>query len=108
MPGIPYDAILGVSELTNGIVFQLTRRQAVGFSAVFKKTIEFLQFGISEITNYGSDGTNTYFTIRAAFNANSPIELSAATGDEISITLSDDLSGLLWFRWAINVRQRAI
>ena len=95
MHGLAYDALLGVSALSNGISFRSVRDGSAVFTVALKQLGDFLATG-SNIVNAISDGTNTFITLLIEFPE--PIILS---GDEsenfLSFTVNDDLSGLLLF-----------
>ena len=55
-----------------------------------------MQLPGTEITATGSDGTNTWVTFKAVHME--PIILKSEEDDELSFTISDDISGLLRFR----------
>jgi len=55
------------------------------------------------MTGYGSDGTNTWVTIRA--NHWEPLLLKAENEDSLSFLVNDDLSGLLHFRISAACRK---
>lgn len=92
--GLSYDKILGVSALTNGIVFQRVQKGKVLFSVTFRQLGDFLSSG-SNIVNAISDGTNTFITLLVEFPE--PIILDTGGDSFLSFTIADDLSGLLQF-----------
>lgn len=92
LPGLSYNKILAVTKLTNGIVFQRTQKDEINLSANIKQLADFLSLGFN-ITNAVSDGTNTMITLEVAFQR--PFILDGATGDKMTFTVADDLSGLL-------------
>ena len=94
MPGLAYDAILGVSALSNGIVFTRVQKGVTQFSVVLKKLGDFLTTG-SNMVNMISDGTNTYITLMIEFPE--PIILEGGDDSFMSYTINDDLSALLQF-----------
>ena len=93
LPALSYDKLLGVSALSNGIVFQRVQDGEVLYSVVLKQLSDFLSF--STITNAISDGTNTFISMEMDFFE--PIVLGGGAGNFLSLTISDDLSGLLQF-----------
>ncbi len=95
MPAIPYDAFLGVS-LTVGITYQRTQGGDVQFSQQVINLLDFMQLAGTEVVGTGSDGTNTWMTMRARHIE--PIVLKAETLDKLKFTVNDDMSGLLRFR----------
>lgn len=93
LPALSYDKLLGVSALSNGIVFQRVQGGEVLFSVALKQLSDFLSF--STITNAISDGTNTFISMEMDFFE--PIVLEGGPGNFLSLTISDNLSGLLQF-----------
>jgi hypothetical protein len=92
---IPYDTLLGVSALTTGLGFKLTTNGVVRFDGSFKQHIDFMSFpGIT--CQSGGDGTNTWVTYTIHFDPN--FILDYRTDDKFEMTLSEDLSGLLYAR----------
>lgn len=94
LQGLAYNALLGVSALTNGIVLQSVRGGKVGFSVVLKQLSDFLGAG-SVITNAISDGTNTFISMELDFTER--IVLEGGSDNFLSLTVNDNLSGLLQF-----------
>jgi hypothetical protein len=99
VPGLSYNTILGVSALANGITFKRVIDGQVDFSTPLRQLSDFLRFG--NVTNPISDGTNTYINIEVNFQ--SPVIISGNPDDNyISLTIADDLSGLLLFNAIIR------
>lgn len=95
MHGLAYDALLGVSALSNGIIFRRVQGGKTLFSVTIKQLGDFLATG-SNIVNAISDGTNTFITLLVEFPE--PIILDGGETDNfLSFTINDDLSGLLIF-----------
>jgi hypothetical protein len=94
MPSLTYNKILGLDELTNGIVFQRRRMGEILFSASIKSISDSVKGG-GVLTNLFSDGTSTSITLETNFGT--PIILDAREDDAIEILLSDDLSDLVSF-----------
>jgi len=94
LPFLAYNSLLGVSALSNGIVFTFTKNNTVSFSGNIKQLSDFLLFGLQP--KAFSDGTNT--TLILVNDLPTDIVMDARRGDNISLTLSDDLSGLILFR----------
>ena len=103
MPYIPYNKLLNVPKLASPIIYQVLDHKRVAFVAPFSQTIDFMQFGNPEVKFVGSDGTNSWITIYIGLSA--PILLHDKLKQKMSITLSDDLSALTFFRWSTNCRQ---
>ena len=100
MPDIPFDSILGVAELSNGITIQRTNASQIIFSATVRNFLDLMQFAPTTVTS-GSDGTNTWFVLDVVFDT--PIVLRGNLGDVLTFTINDDLSDLLRFRVAARV-----
>jgi len=105
MAGIPYDTLLGVPALTNGITYQLVQGGTVTETGIIRQLSDWLQRPNSELINTISDGTNTCFTIRHVFPH--PVILKPEGLDRLRILINDDLSGLLLFRIAAGCREEA-
>ncbi len=91
---LSYDAILGVSALSNGFV--ITRRKAGG--TLFSATIRTLGQHISAGATIGelfTDNANTFITLRVVFPQ--PLILTGKPDDTLTVTINDDMSGLLQF-----------
>ncbi|KKL99939.1 hypothetical protein LCGC14_1809430 [marine sediment metagenome] len=97
MPGLAYNQLLGVSALTNGIVFRRVQSGETKFSVTIKQLGDFLATG-GNLLNIMSDGTNTCITVQIEFPE--PIILDGSRDDFLSYTISDNLSGLIEFRAA--------
>lgn len=104
MIGLSYNQILGVSALSNGIIFSRVQNGVTNFSVVLKQLGDFLGTG-SNLINAISDGTNTFIGLLVAFPE--PIVLDGGDDSFLSFTINDNLSGLLQFtaaaRGAIEV-----
>lgn len=92
---IPYDSFLGVSSLDSGINFRLVSNEITRFDGQFRRHIDFVAFPGIEVES-GGDGTNTWVSYDVTFDP--PAVLDSRTKDTFTITLADDLSGLLYFR----------
>ena len=99
MPNIPYDNFLGVS-LINGLTYSRTQDGEVLFSQTFIDLIDLLQLSGTTITGSGSDGTNTWLTVSARYFE--PIILKPENDDQLSYTISDNLSTLLHMRICVG------
>lgn len=94
MPALAYDKILGLTALTNGFVITRSKGGNTLFSATIKALGEHLSAGAKADIPW-SDGTNTFVTIRAIFD--DPLILTGEPDDILTITINDDMSGLLQF-----------
>jgi len=92
LPGLSYNQILGVSALTNGLLFQRTQDGDVNLTLTLKQLSDFFALGFN-ILNPVSDGTNTVINLEIAFPR--PFILDGKKGDNMTVTVSDNLSGLL-------------
>lgn len=91
MPGYAYNKILGVSSLTNGISIQFRINGESAEGAVYAEFGDFVREGFS-IKDVMSDGTVTLVAMRFEFSE--PLRLQRREEDHISITISDNISGL--------------
>lgn len=94
MPNIDPSAILGVSSLTNGIVFSRVQTGKTLFSVSIKNLGDFFATGSNAI-NVTGDATNTGLTLLVEFPE--PIVLEGKVDDFLSFTINDNLSGLTRF-----------
>jgi len=95
MPGISYDKILG-ETLTAGFNYQRTQGTKLIFSSTIKTIMDILQLPCTDVSSIGSDGTNTFVTIKAVHSE--PLILKHENTDKLQFTVSEDLTGLLHFR----------
>ena len=105
MPNILIDQFLGVSALSNGIIFSNTSKGKILFSVNLKNIGDFLATG-SNLINVTGNATNTGLTLVVEFPE--PIILEGGESENfLSFTISDNLSGLTRFtaaaRGAIEV-----
>ena len=95
MVPLSYDDILGVSTLGNGILLRSVVNGVPSFSGLFTSITDFLSIGF-KIENAMSDGTNTSIQLVQSFP--DPLIIKGAPSQNfLSMTISDDLSGLLKF-----------
>lgn len=95
MTGLAYDKILGLSRLTNGIIFRRVQGGVTQFSTTLHQIEDFLAIG-GTIVNSISDGINACVIVDILFPR--PIILEGnGVDNELSLTVSDDLSGLISF-----------
>jgi hypothetical protein len=92
---LPYNQLLGVSELSTGIQFKLTTDDTVRFNSLFKHHLDFMGFPGTEVQS-GGDGTNTWATYNYTFDP--PFVMDARKGDKLEVIINDNLSGLLRLR----------
>ena len=95
-----HDALLGVSALAIGLVFQAVRSDKVIFAVTLKQLSDFLEFPGSDIVVTNSDGVNTFLSINLKF----PHEfiLKYEDGDFLKVLITEDLTGFLRLRGAAS------
>ncbi len=95
MPNLPIDQLLGVSALSNGIVFNRVEKGKTLFAVNLKDLGDFLATG-SDLVNVTGNATNTGFTLLVKFPE--PIILEGGESKNfLSFTINDNLSGLTRF-----------
>ncbi len=97
MPDLAYDQILALGKLPIGFI--ITRKKAG--KTLFAATIRTLGDHISagaRADQPWSDGVNTFVTLRAIFDV--PLRITGDVDDTITITINDQMGGLLQFRCA--------
>ena len=102
MPLLAYNKLLSQSELSVGMVFHVHNKGKSVFTATVKKLIDIMQFPGSEIVGYGSDGTNSWISFKIVMSA--PFLLKSEDGDNMEITISENLTGLIFMRWLVDCR----
>jgi hypothetical protein len=95
VPKIPYNTFLTQAKLANGINIRLTTDEIVRFSGSFRQHIDFMAFPGLRVDS-GGDGTNTWVSYTVAFDP--PFIMDARTKDKLEVTISEDLSTLLFLR----------
>lgn len=95
MPYIPYDKFLSVSP-TIGITYKRTISGKVEFSYQIIKFIDLIGLAGANVTGYGTDGVNSWVTVRIIHNE--PLLLKEEHDDDIVFSINDDMSDLLHFR----------
>lgn len=103
IPKLPYNTLLGTS-LSNGILYSRIQLEKTVYSTLLYGMLDFMEQPGTELVGYGSNGTNTWLTMRATFR-NEPITLKSEFQDKLQFTINDDLSGLLRFKIIAEVRQ---
>ncbi len=93
-PNIPYDQFLGVT-LTNGIALRKVGADGSINAGLFLNHLDLAGSPDMRI-EYGGDGTNSWITYATEFKE--PVVLDRAKDDSLELVISDDLSGLLYFR----------
>ena len=95
MPGLSYNKILNLTELTSGISLIKTRKNEVAFNVLFKNISDFTFSGFVPISQL-SDGTNTSVTLQLELT--DPFIMQKKYNDKVILSFSEDLSGLLSFK----------
>jgi len=95
MPNLAYDQILG-ETLTAGIAYKRINNDVIENSATIFSISDLMSFSNAKIAGSGSDGTNTWVAITITFGDS--IVLKGEDYDELSLSVADDLTGLLKFR----------
>lgn len=92
---LSYDQILSLPQLSAGIQLRSTIDGESSFAGSFRNIGDFLSLGFM-ITNALSDGTNSIITLEQSFP--DPLIITGPPSlNTISLTVEDDLSGLLRF-----------
>jgi len=94
-PGLAYNQFLGVSQLSAGILIQIHQDNVVTAQQLLTNLEETVSAG-GVLSNVMCDGTNTSMTVTTQWR--SPVVLNSRTNDRITVTLNDDLGGLLSFK----------
>lgn len=100
VPNIPYNGLLGV-PLLNGIQYQRVENGETQFTFSINNLIDIVNQYNGVITNSGYDGNYTWIKVDIGFKY--PFLLKSETEDHVSFTLSDDLSGLQYFRTVASI-----
>ena len=96
LPEIPYDALLGVSALTSGLLYQRIQGGEVAYSFSTRQVSDWFQMPGATMGVAIGDASNTMITIEIPFEV--PEILKAEDDDELRVTVQDNLSGLLMLR----------
>ncbi len=94
MPSLSYDQILNENELLSGISLSRIKNGVLQFSIAYRNLNDFLSRAF-EISSAISDGTNTSISLKRVFGE--AIRLDSRDGACLTITINDDLSGLISF-----------
>ena len=101
MPKLSYNNMLGVT-LLSGLNYRRVTNGETIFSVNVKTLMDFMQQPNTKIVSMGDDDVNTFVTLEVR-NAE-PLLLKATDEDELSFTVTDDLSGLTHLRVAAGCR----
>ena len=96
MPSIPYTGFLGVPTLTNGTTVRRIQFDEIQFSNTTTDFIDYIATAAPKQISSGSDGTNTWVRLEAAFI--DPVVLNGDKGDKYELVVNDDLTGLLYYK----------
>jgi len=96
LPEIPYDAILGVSALTAGLLYQRIQGGEVEYSYSARQIYHWLQMPGCTMPVAIGDASNTLVSIELPFQV--PEILRFEDNDELRVTVQDNMSGLLLLR----------
>jgi len=102
-PSIPYDSLLGVSKLSTGMTYKRVLNGETTSSFSIQQFLDIMSFSNATISGSGSDGTNTWVSVNMQFTE--PMILKYEDEDEMSLTVNDDLSGLLVLRVGVGSKE---
>ena len=91
MPKIPFHQFFG-EKIISPIVYARYSNNEIVNSATILSVMDIMGFSNATITGQGSDGTNSWIVIN--ITPSQPIILKSEDNDRLSLTISDDLSGL--------------
>ncbi len=91
---LTFDAILGVSALTNGFVITRSKGGEILFSATIRTLGAHIAAGAT-IGELFTDDANTFLTLRVLFS--DPLVLTGDVDDKLTVTINDKMDGLLRF-----------
>ena len=94
-PNIPYDTVLGTS-IASGINYKRISEGVTTSQATINKFVDFMGLSNATITGQGGDTTNNWVSVNVKFNEE--VVLKAEDEDKMTLTINDDLSGLLYLR----------
>ena len=92
-PNIPYDTLLGTS-IASGIDYKRIQSGTTVSSATISKLVDFMGLSNATISGQGGDATNNWVALNIQFNE----EVVLKAEDKMTLTINDDLSGLLYIR----------
>ena len=96
LPEISYDALLGVSALTFGLLYQRIQGGEEIFSFPTRQVSDWMQMPGCTMDIAIGDASNTLITLEIPFEV--PEIIKAEDDDELRIWVQDNLSGLLILR----------
>lgn len=92
-----YNQIGALASLTSGISLMINAGGKEAYNLTLNQLSDMLDIGFT-VGNVVDDGTDTYMTVTLNFSQDRPLVLNTDNLDELVVTLSDDLSGLLLFK----------
>ena len=96
MAGLDHNKILGLTSLTNGFAFQRVAEGVPQVSLVMRNFGDMMGFTFNPEPVPFSDGTNTIIKMVALLPE--PAVLNGKSGDKVTVTINDDMTGLTIFR----------
>lgn len=96
MSKLPYNSFLGLANLNNGMIYKRVQSNIIKFSQNLNNMMGILELDGTNIINCGSDGTNTWVTIKSVHGV--PFILKSEFKDYLSFTVNDDMSDLISFK----------
>ena len=93
MPNIPYNGFFGQTALVSGLLYKRVVDGVSGIAFAIKQHSDIMNFSNATVSGCGSDGTNSWCSIVVKFTV--PVILKSETYDRLSISIAEDLSGLL-------------
>jgi hypothetical protein len=97
MTQLSYNKILGVDALPVGIVVQIVRDGEVDASFTLRQLSDFHGIGARVVQPLIADGTNAMMVMELEFSAPVVLKANNQNNSYISVTINDDLSGLVLF-----------
>ena len=93
--GLSYDKLLGVPKLANGLVVSRVHKGEVTFATSLTCLGEVIENGFT-VSDFIDDGVNTMIALE--LNLDEPMVVTGGINSYISVTISDDMSGLISLR----------
>ena len=103
-PKIPYDTLLGTS-IASGINYERIASEITVSAATINKFVDFMGLSNATISGQGGDGTESWIAVNVQFNEE--VVLKAEGEDKMTLTINDDLSGLLYLRVGAGAKVEA-
>ena len=103
MFNLPYNGLLSLASLTNGINIQQIQDGKIKYSTTIRDFIDFIEIPAQTELDAGGDGVNTWFSLKKVFPT--AFRLVGQNADTIKITVNDDLSSLIRFRAYCDIKE---